>query len=110
MTTERHLAVMRLMEAIEAPTKTYNAAVRKAWRTATDSDENKAAITKGNAALLEIEAAVRQWVTDHPEVESCGHTVGENGPCARPAGHPGAYCRDATGTQRFLRRTPAVTA
>jgi hypothetical protein len=66
-TTERHIAVMRLMTDLEAPTKTYQAAVRKAWRTASDSPENLAAITKGNAALLEIERIVRDWTAAHPQ-------------------------------------------
>lgn len=112
-TTERHIAVMRLMEAIEAPTKTYNACLRKAWRTATDSDENDAAIDKGNAALLEVEAAVRQWVAEHPEAPEaplCGYERDGYGPCARPAGHPEAYCRDAAQNQYFLRAPEGATA
>lgn len=36
----------------------------------------------------------------------CGKTVGVSGlfyrPCARPAGHPEAYCRDASGDHMFL--------
>ncbi|MEU9947068.1 hypothetical protein [Streptomyces sp. NPDC047939] len=36
----------------------------------------------------------------------CGKTVGRSGiyyrPCARPAGHPEAYCRDDTGDHLFL--------
>lgn len=67
MQSDRILAAMRLMEGIKRPTGTYWQAVGQATRTYTDSDENKAAIARGNAALLEIEAAVRQWVAEHPE-------------------------------------------
>lgn len=67
MVSDQLLAVMRLMEGIKRPTGTYWQAVGQAVRTYTDSPENKAAIARGNAALLEIEAAVRQWVKDHPE-------------------------------------------
>lgn len=70
MTTERHIAVMSLMNDIEAPTKTYRSALRKAWRTATDSDENKAAKSKGNTALEEIESTVREWVANHPQTDA----------------------------------------
>lgn len=70
MTTERHIAVMGLMNDIEAPTKTYRSALRKAWRTATDSSENQGAKAKGNAALEEIEGTVREWVANHPHTEA----------------------------------------
>lgn len=48
---------------------------------------------------------------DRPDTETeaarlCGKTVGVSGiyyrPCARTAGHPEAYCRDATGEHLFL--------
>ncbi|WP_393057688.1 hypothetical protein [Streptomyces sp. LN549] len=48
---------------------------------------------------------------DQPDTETeasplCGKTVGVSGiyyrPCARPAGHHEAYCRDATGDHLFL--------
>lgn len=70
MTTERHIAVMSLMNDIEAPTKTYRSALRKAWRTATDSAENNAAKDKGNTALEEIEGIVRDWVANHPQTDA----------------------------------------
>lgn len=70
MTSTRVLAVMGLMTDIEAPTKTYRSALRKAWRTATDSPENKAAQARGNAALLEIEGIVREWVAKHPAADA----------------------------------------
>lgn len=79
MTTERHIAVMGLMNDIEAPAKTYRSALRKAWRTATDSPENSAAKAKGNAALLEIEAIVRQWIAAHPQTQTDQRT-----PCSIP--------------------------
>jgi len=69
MTTERHIAAMGLMNDIEAPTKIYRSALRKAWNTATDSDENKAAKAKGNAALEEIEGIVREWLGNHPQTD-----------------------------------------
>jgi hypothetical protein len=46
--------------------------------------------------------------TQQPEEALCGKTVGVGvpdhpyRPCARPAGHPEAYCRDATGQHYFL--------
>lgn len=67
MTTERHIAVMSLVNDAEAPLKTYRSALRKAWRTASDSPENNAAKAKGNAALEEIEGIVREWVANHPQ-------------------------------------------
>lgn len=70
MTSTRVLAVMALIRETEAPLKTFNASVRKATRTATDSDENDAAQARGNAALLEIEAAVRRWVAKHPAADA----------------------------------------
>lgn len=67
MASDQILAVMALMNAIKSPAGTYWQAVGQASRTYTDSNENKAAIARGNAALLEIETAVRQWVAEHPE-------------------------------------------
>lgn len=69
MATAQILALMALVPEIEAPLKTYNAALRKAWRTATDSDENDAAQERGNAALLDMEAAIRLWIAQHPEAQ-----------------------------------------
>lgn len=67
MTTDRHLALMALMNEIEAPAKAYQHCVRRAAQTLTDSPANLAAIDRGNAALDDIEQAVRRWVAAHPE-------------------------------------------
>ncbi|MEV0915444.1 hypothetical protein AB0I93_14385 [Streptomyces sp. NPDC049967] len=64
-TTPQVLAVMALMREIEKPSACYNRAVRRAAQTLTDSPENDAAQVRGNAALLEIEQAVRAWVSKH---------------------------------------------
>jgi hypothetical protein len=109
-TTERHLALMSLMNDIEVPTKIYRSALRKAWSTETDSPENNAAKDKGNIALEEIEGIVRDWVANHPDARLCGFTRAGYDPCARPAGHVEAYCRNAAETQFFLREDAGVTA
>jgi hypothetical protein len=57
---------MALMTAIEKPAATYNRALRKAAAQATDSPEWDATVDRGNAALLEIEKAVRQWAAKYP--------------------------------------------
>jgi len=77
MTTERHLNLMSLMNDIEAPTKTYRSALRKAWATETDSPANNAAKAKGNAALEEIEDVVREWVANHPAASAEPHPADE---------------------------------
>lgn len=66
MTTSQHLAVMRLMEKLDTPSRRYNRCLRRAWQTLTGSTENEQAIEQGNAALLEIEAIVREWVAANP--------------------------------------------
>ncbi|WP_329616429.1 hypothetical protein OG244_28280 [Streptomyces brevispora] len=66
-TTPQVLAVMALMREIEKPSACYNRAVRRAAHTLTDSPENDAAQARGNAALLEVEQAVRAWVAEHPK-------------------------------------------
>jgi hypothetical protein len=66
MASDQILALNVLMRALEEPLKVYNRALRKAWATETDSDPFKAAVVKGNGALLEIEQVVRQWVAGHP--------------------------------------------
>ncbi|MET7956358.1 hypothetical protein ABZT07_20620 [Streptomyces sp. NPDC005317] len=70
MTSTRILGLMALMRDIEKPSACYNRAVRRAWQTLTDSPENEAAQARGNAALLEIEKAVRTWVSKHPDPEA----------------------------------------
>jgi hypothetical protein len=87
MVSNQLLAVMQLMEGIKRPTGTYWQAVGQATRTYTDSPENLATIARGNAALLEIETAVRRWVAEHPEKRSfpiTGHAYDGEGfaaPC-----------------------------
>ncbi|MFJ8446861.1 hypothetical protein [[Kitasatospora] papulosa] len=68
-TPARVLALMSLMRDIEKPSGVYNRAVRRAAQTLTDSPENEAAQARGNAALLEIEQAVRAWVAKYPDPE-----------------------------------------
>jgi len=70
MSSARILALMALMNDVKKPTGTYWRAVTRASQTFTDSDENKAAIDRGNAALLEIEQAVRAWVAKYPEANA----------------------------------------
>jgi hypothetical protein len=67
MSSDRHLALMTLMNEIEAPSRTFQNCVRRASSTETDSAPNLAAIERGNAALDDIETAVRAWVAAHPE-------------------------------------------
>ncbi|WP_031095555.1 hypothetical protein [Streptomyces sp. NRRL S-15] len=69
MTSPQIIAVMALMREIEKPSACYNRAVRRTSQTLTDSPENDAAQARGNAALLEIEQAVRDWVAKHPDPE-----------------------------------------
>jgi|GEM_PF-6741465 len=40
----------------------------------------------------------------------CGDITGEYGPCARPSGHPEAYCRNAAQTQLWLRNAESAPA
>jgi len=75
MTSDRHLALMTLMNEIEAPSRTFQNCVRRASRTETDSAPNLAAIERGNAALDDIETAVRRWVANNrpePRPGKCG--------------------------------------
>ena len=67
MTSDRHLALMALMREVTTPAKTFEHCVRRAASTETDSDANLAAIERGNAALDDIEEAVRRWVAANPE-------------------------------------------
>lgn len=52
----------QLLDEIKPAQGRLQRAVRKAETTCTDSDENLAAQAKGNAALAEIEQAIREWV------------------------------------------------
>lgn len=67
MVSDQILAIMALMRELERPTKVYNKALRKAWRTATDSAPYNAAVARGNDTLLEIEKIIRAWVEKHPD-------------------------------------------
>lgn len=91
MSSDRVLAVMRLMDEIKRPSGTYWRAVRRAGETLTDSPENEAAKARGTAALLDVERAVRQWVADNPPQPEgprygdsgnrlCAHIVNEESP------------------------------
>ncbi|MER5750666.1 hypothetical protein [Streptomyces sp. NPDC002088] len=75
MTTDRHLALMALMNEIEEPTKTYQRCVRAAAAALTDSPEYNAAVSRGNTALDKVERAVRLWVENNrprPLPGTCG--------------------------------------
>lgn len=61
MTTDRHLALMALMNEIEEPSKTYQRSVRLASALASNSPQWDAAVAKGSTALDLIERAVRLW-------------------------------------------------
>ncbi|MFI1677017.1 hypothetical protein [Streptomyces sp. NPDC020607] len=61
MASDQMLALMRLADAINKPSATYQRAVRRAAETLSDSPENLAAIKRGEVALLELEAAFRTW-------------------------------------------------
>lgn len=52
----------QLLDEIKPAHDRYRRALRKADSTATDSPENLAAQAKGNTALAEMEAAIREWV------------------------------------------------
>lgn len=67
MASDQVLALMALTNQVEPPLKIYNKALRRAWRTETDSPENKAAQERGNAALLVFEQEIRRWVAQHPD-------------------------------------------
>jgi hypothetical protein len=67
MTTDRHLALMTLMREIEDPTRTYQRSVRLAAALGSNTPQWDTAVEKGNAALDDIEQAVRRWVAAHPE-------------------------------------------
>lgn len=66
MTSEHILALTRLVDAIKSPLGVYWQAVGRASWTATGSADNEAAIVRGNAALMDIDRAVRTWVAKHP--------------------------------------------
>jgi hypothetical protein len=51
-----------LLDEIKPAQNRYQRALRRANSTATDSPENDAAQSKGNAALAEMEQAIREWV------------------------------------------------
>lgn len=67
MTSSRHLALMALMRNIEDPAKIYQRNVRLAAGLGSHTPQWAAAVEKGNAALDDIETAVRAWVAAHPE-------------------------------------------
>jgi hypothetical protein len=67
MTSDRHLALMALMNEITAPAKTYDNCLRRAAAASSISPQYDAAVERGNAALDDIEQAVRRWVAAHPE-------------------------------------------
>lgn len=52
----------QLLDELKPARGRYERALRKANRTATDSEENLAAQDVGNAALAEMETAIRDWV------------------------------------------------
>jgi hypothetical protein len=74
------------------------------------------ALRAGLAALAEAEQADPSpvWEPVTHDQQLCGRTESVSGhqyrPCARPAGHPEAYCRSVDGNAYFLavdrRRTP----
>lgn len=70
MTSDRHLALMALMalmREIDEPTKTYQRSIRLAATLGSETLCWNAAVERGNAALDDIEQAVRGWVAAHPE-------------------------------------------
>jgi uncharacterized protein YukE len=67
MTSDRHLALMALMNEIDEPAKTFQRHVRAAAKLASNTREWDSAVERGNAALDDIEQAVRRWVAKHPE-------------------------------------------
>jgi hypothetical protein len=62
MTSDRHLALMALMNEIEEPAKIYQRQVRAAANLASETPEWDSAVERGNRALDLIERAVRLWV------------------------------------------------
>jgi delta 1-pyrroline-5-carboxylate dehydrogenase len=58
---------MALMNEVTAPAKTYENCVRRAAAASSISPQYDAAVERGNAALDDIEQAVRRWVAAHPE-------------------------------------------
>jgi hypothetical protein len=52
----------QLLDGIKPALNRYQRALRRAHTTMTDSDENLAAQSKGNAALAEMETVIREWV------------------------------------------------
>jgi hypothetical protein len=63
--SERHIALMALMNEIEAPTKVYRQCVRRAAAEYTGSPAFKAAVERGNASLDDIDRVVRLWVENN---------------------------------------------
>jgi hypothetical protein len=75
MTTDRHLALMALMNEIETPAADYQRNVRAAARLTSESTEWNSAVERGNRALDRIETAVRIWVENNrpqPIAGRCG--------------------------------------
>ncbi|MFF7485598.1 hypothetical protein ACFZBC_08880 [Streptomyces luteogriseus] len=75
MTSDRHLALMALMNEITAPAKTYDNCIRRAGAASSNSPQYDAAVERGNAALDDIEQAVRLWVETNapqPAAGRCG--------------------------------------
>lgn len=70
MTSDRILNLMALMKDIKSPSATYWRAVRRAASTFTGSTENDVAMSRGNAALLEIEQTILAWVAEHPDPDA----------------------------------------
>lgn len=66
MTSDRHLALMNLMREITTPAKTYDRCVQRAAATPSDSPDYDKHVALGNAALDDIEQAVRRWTAQHP--------------------------------------------
>lgn len=56
----------QLLDEIKPAQGRLQRAYRKAYSTATDSDENLAAQAKGNSALAEMEQTIRAWVAANP--------------------------------------------
>ncbi|WP_435279129.1 hypothetical protein [Streptomyces sp. 1222.5] len=75
MTSDRHLALLALMNEITAPAKIYDHCLRRAAAERSDSPEYDAAVDRGSTALDLIERAVRLWVENNaprPVPGRCG--------------------------------------
>lgn len=83
---------------------------RAAWEPVVQSPADRTAQRERIAAA--VNTVFERWAEglgEQPtqdEARLCGKTRGVDGstyqPCARPAGHPEAYCRSADGNQHFL--------